>query len=263
MASDTQQSTPVTASAESLRKLTAPVRYVLWDLDGPICRLFAGHPAGVIARDLVAEIDALGLGGSLTERERAHRDPQAVLLRVSERHPGSDLVGELEEWLTRQELAAVPGARPTPYADPLIRTWTALGAVSAVTTNNSARVAAAYLETRGLTGCFSSLYGRTGDLGLMKPHPHALLRALTVMGADPSQALMIGDSPSDLAAARAAGVPFLGYARSEETAAALVDPDAAEPCVVTDLSDVRAALLARSPFAPPSGSGCPAPEGTS
>ncbi|MEU4652398.1 HAD family hydrolase [Streptomyces sp. NPDC023723] len=236
----------MTASTDSLQELITPVQYVLWDLDGPICRLFAGRPAGGIARDLVHKIDALGLGGSLSPAERARRDPHAVLLRVGEQHPGSDLVVELEEWLTRQELTAVPGARPTPYADPLIRTWTALRVVSAVTTNNSARVAAAYLETRGLAGCFASLYGRTGDLGLMKPHPYSLRRALTAMGADPSRALMIGDSPSDYAAAAAAGVPFLGYARNEEKAAALVDAGARPTHIVADLSHVRTALLAQA-----------------
>ncbi len=34
------------------------------------------------------------------------------------------------------------------------------------------------------------------------------------MGAAPSAALMIGDTPSDLTAANSAGVPFLGYARN-------------------------------------------------
>jgi phosphoglycolate phosphatase-like HAD superfamily hydrolase len=242
--SDTQQTVPVTASTESLQRLIAPVRYVLWDLDGPLCRLFAGHPAGEIARGLVRQIDALGLGGSLTPAERERRDPHALLLRVAALHPDGDLAGELEEWLTGQELAAVPGARPTPYADPLIRTWAAVGAVSAVTTNNAARVAAAYLDTRGLAGCFSAVYGRTRDLALMKPHPHALLRALTALDADPSRALMIGDSPSDCAAARSAGVPFLGYARNAEKAAALLAAGASPAAVVDDLSLVRTALLA-------------------
>lgn len=46
------------------------------------------------------------------------------------------------------------------------------------------------------------------------------------MGSAPSAALMIGDTPSDLLAARAAGVPFLGYARNERKAKLLRDEGA-------------------------------------
>ncbi len=246
MTSDPAQTEAVTASTEDLRRLLAPVRYVLWDLDGPICRLFAGHPADGVARELVKLVDRLGLGALLTPSEREHRDPHAVLLGVSGRHPGNDLVGALEEWVTRQELQAVPGAFPTPHADPLIRTWSALGAVFAVTTNNSPRAATAYLRTRGLERCFAYVYGRTADLGLMKPHPHCLLQALNVMGADPAQALMLGDAPTDFEAARKARVPFLGYARNEAKAHALLEAGVGRSRIVTDLSAVRAALVPRA-----------------
>jgi HAD superfamily hydrolase (TIGR01509 family) len=188
---------------------------VLWDLDGPICRLFAGYPAHQIAGELVDKIDQLGMGGLLTEQERSSNDPQAALRGVHERHRGSDLVLELEEWLTRREVAAVGTAMPTPYADPLIRTWSSLGAEFAITTNNAAVAAAAYTETRGLADCFPHVYGRTPNLDLLKPNPHCLEEAIKAMGAVPSGTLMIGDAATDLEAARQAGVAFLGYARDE------------------------------------------------
>ncbi|MFI5978099.1 HAD family hydrolase [Streptomyces sp. NPDC051452] len=201
---------------EKLRKLTTPAQVVLWDFDGPICRLFAGHKAERVAADLVEWLELRGLRGLLTESERETLDPQVVLRAVGRRHPGSDLVTELEERLTREELRAAASALPTAYADPLIRTWTAVGARLAVTTDNSPRVARSYLETRGLAECFSPhLYGRTRQLDHLKPHPHCLHRALKAMGTAPAAALMIGDSVSDLAAAREAAVPFLGYARDE------------------------------------------------
>jgi beta-phosphoglucomutase-like phosphatase (HAD superfamily) len=71
-------------------------------------------------------------------------------------------VAELEERLTQEELKAMPSAMPTAYADPLIRTWTALGVRQVVATNNSPRVVRKYLEQRGLDSCFVPLiYGRT------------------------------------------------------------------------------------------------------
>ncbi|MER6025259.1 HAD-IA family hydrolase [Streptomyces sp. NPDC001851] len=201
---------------EKLRELITPARFVLWDFDGPICRLFAGHKAERVAADLVEWLARQGLHGLLTDSERVTLDPQVVLRAVGRRHPGSDLVAGLEERLTQEELRAAASALPTAYADPLIRTWTAVGARLAVTTDNSPRAVRTYLETRGLTGCFSPhLYGRTEQLHHLKPHPQCLNRALNAMGAAPAAALMIGDAPSDLAAARAAGVPFLGYARDE------------------------------------------------
>lgn len=215
MTSDTTHTEPVTAETEKLRELITGAQFVLLDFDGPICRLFAGHSAKLVARELVEWLERQGLLCQLTEEERRHPDPLAVLLAVEQRHPGSDLVAELEEMLTQRELRAVPSAQPTAYADPLIRTWTALGARLAVTTNNSARPAAEYLAGRGLVDCFAPhVYGRTQALHQQKPDPYRLLRALRAMGAVGERAVMIGDVPSDLQAAEHAGVPFLGYAPS-------------------------------------------------
>lgn len=241
MTSDTTQTGAVTPT-EELRKLLAPVRYVLWDLDGPICRLFAGHPANGVARDLVKELQRLGLDELLNEKERFDPDPQAVLLLVAQRHADSAPIARLEGWLTEQELTAVPRAFPTPYADPLIRTWSALGARFAITTNNSARAAAAYVESRQLTGCFPHIFGRTENLARMKPDPHCLSLALESLDAQPSQALMLGDAGTDYQAARALGVPFLGYARNQQKRDLLVAAGVDPAHIVGSLEDVLHAL---------------------
>jgi D-glycero-D-manno-heptose 1,7-bisphosphate phosphatase len=47
---------------------------------------------------------------------------------------------------------------------------------------------------------------RQADHPDRKPNPGMLLRALKDFGIDPARALMIGDKPSDMAAAKAAGV---------------------------------------------------------
>jgi phosphoglycolate phosphatase-like HAD superfamily hydrolase len=76
------------------------------------------------------------------------------------------------------------------------------------------------LKARKLDDCFKDdrfkhVYGRTRDPELLKPHPHCLEQALAAFGADPSDALMLGDSRPDVEAARRAGVAFLGYARND------------------------------------------------
>ncbi|MFF4254041.1 HAD family hydrolase [Streptomyces sp. NPDC001663] len=216
MTSDTTQTEPVTVETGNLRELITNARFVLFDFDGPICRLFAGHKAEQVASELVAWLEQQGLRGLLTDEERSHPDPMVVLYAINREHPRSDLVAELEERLTQQERRAVPSAMPTAYADPLIRTWSAVGSRLAVATNNSPRTVSDYLSRRGLADCFAPhVYGRTSELDLLKPNPHCLKQALNAMGSAPSAALMIGDAPTDLWAAESAGVPFLGYARNE------------------------------------------------
>ncbi|WP_051853655.1 HAD family hydrolase [Streptomyces sp. NRRL S-146] len=231
MTSDTKQTGAVHITTENdpnrLRDRIGRARVVLWDFDGPICRLFAGHSAERVAGDLVSWLEGRGLHGLLTETERESLDPHVVLRAVDRRHPGSDLVAELEERLTQEELRAATSAMPTPYADPLIRTWTAVGSRLAITTNNSPRVVRTYLAGRGLADCFAPhVYGRTQELRHLKPDPHCLNRALRAMGAAPGEALMIGDAPTDHEAAERAGVPFLGYARNDRKAKLLLEAGA-------------------------------------
>ncbi|WP_406444131.1 HAD family hydrolase [Streptomyces sp. NBC_01613] len=243
--SDTAQTEPMAAQAERLQELTGHARVVLWDFDGPICRLFAGHAADGVANDLVEWLAARGLRGLLTEGERETPDPHVVLRAVDRRHPASDLVTELEERLTQEELRAVPTALPTAFADPLIRTWKAVGARLAIATNNSPEVVRAYLTSRHLLDCFMPhIYGRTHDLQYLKPHPHYLNRALTAMGAAPTSALFIGDTPTDCEAARQAGVPFLGYARNEHKEKLLQDAGATD--IVGSLQPLLEALWGES-----------------
>lgn len=237
--------TDVREETEMLRGLIARARVVLWDFDGPVCRLFAGHTAEHVAIDLVEWLAGRGLHGLLTEPERDSLDPHVVLRAVDRRHPGSDLVAELEEYLTHEELRAAATAMPTAYADPLIRTWTAVGSRLAIATNNSPRVVREYLHSRDLTSCFAPhIYGRTQVLQQLKPDPHCLHRALNAMGVAPTSALMIGDTPSDLMAANGAGVPFLGYARNARKERIL--RGAGATAVVDSLSTVLALVRAQA-----------------
>ncbi|WP_280890744.1 HAD family hydrolase [Streptomyces sp. LBL] len=241
------------AETEALRGLITCARVVLWDFDGPICRLFAGHAADKVADDLVEWLEGRGLHGLLTDAERQSLDPHIVLRAVGRRHPGSDLVDELEERLTQEELRATSSAMPTPYADPLILTWKAVGARMAIATNNSPPVVRTYLASRGLTSCFTPhIYGRTRQLHHLKPDPHCLNRALSAMGSAPGDALMIGDTPSDLYAAKAAGVPFLGYARNERKEKRL--RGAGATTVVASLEQVLELVRTASAFSPNSSS---------
>ncbi len=74
----------------------------------------------------------------------------------------------------------------------------------AIVTNKPYDLTVKILAGLELTPCFAAVVGgdSTPD---KKPHPGPLLAALKLLGAPPSQAVMIGDHHTDLRAARAAG----------------------------------------------------------
>lgn len=76
----------------------------------------------------------------------------------------------------------------------------------AVVTNKPERFVAPLLEHVGLGGYFRWIIG--GDtLPQQKPDPAALLQVMRLAGVSQEQSLFVGDSRSDVLAARAAGVP--------------------------------------------------------
>lgn len=92
----------------------------------------------------------------------------------------------------------------------------------AVATGKSARGLSACLAAHGLTSLFTSL--QTADHHPSKPHPAMLEAALFEAGAQPHEAVMIGDTGYDMHMARAARVRAIGvgwgYHTAEELTAA-------------------------------------------
>lgn len=81
----------------------------------------------------------------------------------------------------------------------------ARGAVLAVLTNKERRFAEKLLAELGLLAAFDALVA--GDtLPVKKPHPDIVRHALQCLRAQPQEALLVGDSVTDVRAARAAGI---------------------------------------------------------
>ncbi|GHE31868.1 HAD family hydrolase [Streptomyces capitiformicae] len=221
---DTGEIDDDTGEIDEAWDMLASARGVLFDFDGPICRLFPdGSSRGVAdgLRELVAEHD---LSDVLTEQARTDKDPHVVLRTVHGAREGRDLkelVERLETQTTVGELAAAEKASytrksHTPDADRLIRLLAGMGARLAVVTNNAESAADCYLRARGLREHFAYIHGRTTNPDLMKPHPDVVLRALRSLTLPAREAVMIGDTPTDVEAAAMAGVRFIGYGRNAE-----------------------------------------------
>ncbi len=77
-----------------------------------------------------------------------------------------------------------------------------------VCTNKPEAVSRDILETLDVAHLFGAVVG--GDtLSVKKPDPAPLLKAVEHLGSNPSDAVMIGDSPADAGAAKAAGIPVI------------------------------------------------------
>ncbi|QFT76986.1 HAD-IA family hydrolase [Erythrobacter sp. THAF29] len=118
----------------------------------------------------------------------------------------------------------------------------ASGWTLAVATGKSDRGLAAVLAAHGLTDLFTSL--QTADRHPSKPHPAMLEAALFEAGAQPADAVMIGDTSFDMQMAGAAGVRAVGVAWGYHPPEELRATGAADVAhKVADLSDMLERVL--------------------
>jgi phosphoglycolate phosphatase len=82
------------------------------------------------------------------------------------------------------------------------------GAKLAVCTNKWEGLSRQLLTALGLDQHFAAIAGRD-TFPVFKPHPDHLLGAIRLAGGDPSRAVMIGDSDTDIQTARAASIPVI------------------------------------------------------
>ncbi|GIE32254.1 hydrolase [Actinoplanes italicus] len=197
-----------------------------------MCSVFAGYPAPQVAAELVDLLAALD--APLTEEVRNDPDPMAII-RWAGQNCAHKVIAAIEDALTAAEVQAVTLATPTPYGHELIVGAATRGIPVAVVSNNSAAAVAAYLAAHNLTRYVSPIVGRAyAAPDRMKPEPGPVLEAAHVLRAEPASCTLVGDSASDIEAARAAGTRVIGYANYPWKVAAFTDADA----VVTSMREL-------------------------
>ena len=99
-------------------------------------------------------------------------------------------------------------SRPYPGVEAALDVLAGQGCTLAVCTNKLERLSVRLLTSLGLAGRFVAICGQD-TFGVQKPDPEALLGTLRRAGGSLDCAVMVGDSATDIAAARAALMPVV------------------------------------------------------
>lgn len=218
--------TPPVDDPETLRRILANTDALLLDFDGPICQVFAGIPAHVVA-DQLRDILAEGGHTDLPEDARTATDPFDVLFYAAKL--GSEEARYVEAAFRAHEVEAVQTAQPTPGAHDLIHAWKATGRPLAIVSNNSRNAVESYLDLHDLRHQVDPIAARTtADTSLLKPSPYLVAQAVNALNTRPVRCTLVGDSISDIQAAKATDIPAIAYANKPGKAERLAtaDPEA-------------------------------------
>ena len=99
-------------------------------------------------------------------------------------------------------------SRPFPELEATLDDLAADGHMLAVCTNKLEWLSLRLLQALNLTRRFAAICG-PDTFGASKPDPEIFCQTVRRAGGEPSQAIMIGDSKTDIHTARAAGVPVI------------------------------------------------------
>lgn len=216
------------------RALLSTRRLVVLDLDGPLTRLLPGEE---YLRVTAGALElALSLGLEPDDELAAQTDHVQLLRLVAERDP--EVGRAVERWCTDREGAAAATAPLADGAETFVTACLDRGAAVAVVTNNAPEAAAAVLSRGGAALAALPVHGRDPRRPeRLKPSPHPLLAAADGAGVAPADAVMVGDSASDVHAATAAGMPCIGLSPDPGRRAELLSAGAA--AVAPSLADLR------------------------
>ncbi|MGW5580993.1 HAD family hydrolase [Micromonospora chokoriensis] len=223
-----------------LGRLLGEVSAVLLDFDGPVCSIFAGYPAPQVAAELVDVLRRCGV--DVPSDLASEADPLEVLRRTGAAGDYG-ITRAIEDALCAAERRAVETAEPTPYGREAIVAARQAGMSVAAVSNNSAGAVTAYLAAHRLAGHVWPVVGRVyGEPTRMKPNPEPILRAVRAVSVPAERCVLVGDSLTDVEAARAAGIRSIGYANREPKIRAL--RAAGADVVITSMGELARSLVA-------------------
>ena len=237
------------APVDALDRVLLRTCHLLIDFDGPVCSLFAGTPTAPIATRLRTILTRAGVALPRAIRDTGNWFEIFVFAAVT----GPALARQVESELAALEAAAAHTAAPTPDLTDVLSACHESGRQVAIVSNNSARAVRIYLDIHELTGQIGAVAARTGhDPALLKPSSYLIKQAASELGTVPSACALIGDSPSDIAAARSARASSIGYAATSGGTRQLLAAGA--DAIITTMADLVARIRGEHPESlPPAG----------
>ena len=142
------------------------------------------------------------------KRELLGTSPETSAIKLERMlgRPGAELSAELYA-LVLEEVAE--GLEPMPGAAALLGALRAAGVALGLVSNSRRRFVELGLAAVGLAGAFDAIV-TAEDVPRPKPAPDAYLAAARALGAEPDACVVLEDSPTGLAAGRAAGALTIG-----------------------------------------------------
>jgi phosphoglycolate phosphatase len=114
----------------------------------------------------------------------------------------------LADFITHYSTHIADRSRPFPDVEPVLDQLASDKHCLAVCTNKLEKLSLQLLETLGLARRFAVICGQD-TFGVQKPDPAMLRKTIAAAGGLGSNAIMVGDSETDIRTARAAGVPII------------------------------------------------------
>lgn len=178
--------------------VVAPVRYLLSDLDGTLLdtrQLIVASFRHTFSR-------CLGLEVSLEEIYRNFGKPLREIMLMYDPNRVEELVSVYRSY-NRQNHDRL--AHAFPGAVEIIKRLVSEGVRPAIVSSKLRELVLRGLDIMGLAKDISVVVA-VEDAPAVKPEPAPLLKALELLGGSKSEALMVGDTPYDIAAAHRAGI---------------------------------------------------------
>jgi phosphoglycolate phosphatase len=186
-----------------------PARTIVFDLDGT---LIDTAPDLVDTLNVVFGREGLPQVPYDTARTLIGGGARAMIARGIEQDgcvvPPAKLEQMFTDFIAHYSEHVADRSRPFPGLIEALDVLNAAGCRFAVCTNKLERLSILLLNELELAGRFAAICGQD-TFDLQKPDPEVLRRTVAAAGGDLGQAIMIGDSLTDIRTARAAGVPVI------------------------------------------------------